>query len=156
MAVVLCELHRQDGTLNTHYVLRVETYQHQIQRVPTIITIPGKKETGEPRIFGYDVGVVSENFTLSGLVGTQDEDVVAGDPAYEAGVPKVYPGMVSLRTATLKWWADADWGISPTKLIKLRTPLLDVEGVIAACQFTLEPARDVYNFSLVFRVCRYT
>ena len=153
--VVLCELHRQDGVVNTHYVLRAETYQHQIQRTPTIITIPGKPDTGEPQIVGYDLGVVEETFTLSGQVGTQDENVVSSDPAYEAGVTKVYPCMTSLRIAALEWWADAVWGAAPTGLVKLRTPQLDVEGIIGSLQFTQEPARDMYDFSLVFRVTKY-
>ena len=155
MAVVLVELHRQDGVASTKFVLRAETYQHQIQRTPTIITIPGKPDTGEPQIVGYDLGVTAETFTLTGQVPTQDENVVSGDLAYEAGVTKVYPGMRSLRKAALYWWADANWGVTPTGLVKLRLPLIDVEGIIASCQFTLEPARDVYDFSLVFRVTKY-
>ena len=150
MAVVLCELHRQDGTYNTKYVLRTGTYQNQIQRTPTIITTPRNKGD-PPKIIGYDIGIVQETFTLSGQVTTQDESVVAGDLAYEVGVAKTYPGMVSLRAAALMWWGDANWA-AKTGLVKLRLPLLDVEGVIASCQFALEPARDVYDFSLIFRV----
>ena len=154
MSVKFCELHRQDGVVDTKYVLKAETYQHQIQRSPTIITIPGKPATGEPSIIGYDLGIAQETLTLNGIVDTADVELVEGDANYEAGVTKIYPGMASLRIASLYWWADADWG-ARTGMIKLRTPLVDYEGIIQACQFTLEPAVDRYTFSLIFRVAKY-
>jgi len=155
MSTVLIEMWRQDGS-NTKYVLRSENVQHQIQRTPTVITIPGNPDTGEPRIVGYDLGVVNETLTISGIIATQSENVVAGDPAYEAGVAKTYPGKVALRNAVLKWWADATWGVTPTGLIMLKTPLGEsYEGIIQGCQFTEEPGHDYFSFALVFRICKY-
>lgn len=156
MAIVLIELRRGAAAPDdTKYVLRAETLQHQIARQPTVITIPGAPDTGEPNILGYDLGIAQETITVSGLVAMADEDVGVDDPAYEAGVAKVYPGKLSLRTAALYWWADADWA-AKTGYTKLLTPLgEEYEGVLQQCQFTLEPAKEVYGFSLVFRVLKF-
>jgi len=154
MAVILCELHRQDGAANTKYVLQVETHQHQMQRQPTVLTVPGDQGTGKPNVVGYDLGIVAETFTLNGLLDNVDRAVGSGDPAYEEGVTKVYPGAVSLRTAALYWWLDGDWA-TKEHFVKLRTPLLDVEGIIASLQLTQDPAQDYFHFSLQFRVAKY-
>ena len=149
------ELHRGAVGTPTKYVLRVESIQHQIGRTPTIITIPGKTD-GTPQVVGYDLGVVNETITLNGIVGTADESVVSGDPAYEAGVTKVYPSKPNLRVAALYWWVDAIWSTNPpTQLIGLHDPLEAYDGIIQSCQFTLEPAHDYYHFSLVFRIAKY-
>lgn len=160
MGVVLIELRRdKPAPDNDVYVLRCETHQHQITRMPTIITLPGKRTAeGKPRIIGYDIGIVSEQITLSGQVTTQDETVVVGDPAYDALISKVYPGKESLRDVALYWWADVTSWADPdgTGKVELWTPLGETyKGIIQSVQFTQEPARDIYNFSLVFRVAHY-
>ena len=157
MAAVLIELWSGEA-VPTKLVLKAESVQHQITRQPTIITIPGNPTTGTPQIVGYDVGIVQETLTINGIVGTADEDVGSDDPAYEAGVTKVYPGKKELRDAVLKWWYTIDWTTSPpTGLVVVKTPLGEsYEGIIQQCQFGLEPGHDYYHFSLVFRITAYS
>ena len=157
MAAVLIELHSGEDT-PTKYVLRTENVQHQITRTPMVLTIPGDPATGAPQIIGYDLGTVQETLTINGIIATANESVVSGDPAYEAGVTKVYPGKLSLRTAALYWWYTIDWATSPPSgLCLIKTPLAEsYQGIIQQCQFTLEPGHDYYHFSLVFRITAYS
>lgn len=150
---VLVELVRGVGT--DYYVLSAETTQQQGTRAPSILTIPGEFDTGKVRIVGYDLGILNEQITVSGLVETQDRTVVSGDPAYEVGVSKIYPGKATLRTACVKWWADADLGKLPNIVgfPKLKLPLGDEYYVIVAqFQFNEAPGQDFFSFSIVFRV----
>ena len=156
MATCLMELWSGEDT-PTKYVLRAENVQHQITRSPTIITVPGASATGKPDIIGYDLGIVQETITINGVISTTNETVVDGDPAYEEGVTKVYPGKLLLRTAVLYWWYTIDWTTSPLSgLCLIKTPLAEsYAGIIQQCQFTLEPGHDYYHFSLVFRITAY-
>ena len=153
---VLIELWSGETT-PTKYVLQAESVQHQITRQPTVITVPGDQNTGVPNIIGYDLGIVQETLTINGIIDTQDRNVESGDPAYEAGVTKIYPGKLSLRTAILEWWAGIDWSTSPPSgLVHVKTALgEDYEGIIQQGQFTLEPAHDYFHFSLVYRITKY-
>jgi len=153
---VLCELWRTKAGSEAIYVLRCEELQHQITRSPTIITVPGQKSTGTYRVYGYDVGVVQETLSLNGIIDVNDENVVAGDPAYEAAYSKKYPGKLSLRLAALTWWADASWA-SKTDLIQLKSwgDSTIYYGVIATVQFNLDPAQNFFRFSLSFKVASY-
>ena len=134
------------------YVLRVGSIQHQVQRRPTIVELPGDPEPGESQIMGYDIGITVESISLNGDVTNADEAVGSTDPAYEAALTKTYPGKTSLREAALTWWADANWA-EKTGMIELHTPLGEIYmGVVQEVQFQLSPGRDLYEFSLSFRI----
>ena len=146
-----------------NYVLKVENFSQQITRQPTVITTAGMRRDpvtlepiGRPRVVAYDIGIVSEQVTLSGQILRIDEDVVEGDAAYEDGVDKIYPGKETLRMAVLTWWADGNWGNPPEGFVQLHFPVGPVlAGVIQSCQFNQQPGRDIFEFSLVFRVAYY-
>lgn len=172
MPVVLYELQRQryvgvkpDNQLTVddtrRLVLQVSQAQFQMTRSPTVITIPGDQDSGDAQIIGFDIGMVSEQITLSGMLDTQQRNVLSTDPAYNNTPNKIYPSMTQLRSACLTWWHDVDWATIMGSSAPLCSTILwtpggqDYRVIVQQAQFSEDPGIDMYSFSLVLRVIWY-
>lgn len=106
----------KDGSVQESFQLRIERVVHSIGRNPVIFAVPGVQdppESGIPRVFALDFGMMTENIILSGVL--PDDDPLGREAA-------VFPTHKELANFVRTWWRFAfeASGVSFTNANRLR------------------------------------
>jgi len=124
------------------YSLKADRLQHQFQRQPSVIPLPGDLDTGETSVISFDLGFCLEIISVSGVVDTV---------GYTEG-SEVFPSKTNLENAVRTWWKESVSDL--TALIKLQTNTGELyNGVIRgfSCDYVAAQT-DRYPYSLQFQV----
>jgi len=120
----------------TTYELQCDTVEHVFVRAPTQAGMPGE-ESAEPIVITVDLGVVTQQISLNGIVNTIS---VGGDD----------PAKADLETVCLEWWK---YGDDPTTMPVLAIPGGSYYVTLKTASFRMEGAlEDRWAFSLAWLV----
>ena len=120
----------------TTYELQCESIDHMFVRMPTQAGMPGEEAT-EPIVITVDLGVVTQQITMNGLVNTTS---AGGND----------PSKADLEIVCLKWWK---YGDVPANLVRVNIPGGSYYAVLKTASFKMEGAlEDRWNFSIAWLV----
>ncbi len=144
-----------DYTTDTNTVLHLkcDKITYSINRMPSVLSLPGVNTTGKPNIQVIDLGVAQEIFTLEGIVDLTATTVTGTE---------IHPSLTILANAIMRWWWPSS-GMSDTTanfdFVKMDIMLQGIStatyyGVFKSANFVISGGQDdrwIFNIQFARR-----